>query len=321
MQKTGLLFIGFLFAFTNLFAGKSSTWPNVKYSYAKLYLYNIDGQLNGKHQILKEGKLDKTVQGEGKKLSEQQLDKLDRIFSSGAAIDELLNGLSGCYIPRHAIVYYDEKDKPVASMSICFECEGIRFYSPDYPRNHYASTPALVKKAEEKLKEIKSIVESLGLKTDFKTPQIEVEENLGSMHFTNSALIDSIFPEKITIENYRQYFTDTNNITVKEHVKYTHGGDKYYFHTVTKGNSVFEFSDSEPVTTLSHANVQSSDISLCKKIEIGMRLEDVQSLFMVYDGIAYPETIEVKNNDGTKKITFHFYENRLTSYQLEVINW
>lgn len=321
MQKIGFLILGLLFASTSVFAGKTSTWPNVKYSYAKVYLYNIDGQLMGKHQILKEGKLDKTVQGDGKKLSEQQLDKLDRIFSSGAAIDELVNGLSGCYIPRHAIVYYDEKDQPVASMSICFECEGIRFYSPDYPRNHYASTPTLVKKAEEKLNEIKTIVESIGFKTDFKTSQIQVEENLGSMHFTNEALIDSLFPKKITIENYRQYFTDTNNISVKEHEKYTHGGDKYYFHTVLKGNSVFEFSDNEPITTLNHADVQFNDVQLCKNIEIGMRLEDVQSLFMVYDGIAYPETIEVKNNDGTKTITFHFFENRLTSYQLEVITW
>src|SRR5688572_29171625 len=97
-----------------------SHWPGVKYSYAKVYLYNVNGDLRGNHQILKEGKLDKTVQGEGKKLSDEQASKLEKIFASGPAIDELVVGLSGCYIPRHAIVYYDEKDKPVASMSICF---------------------------------------------------------------------------------------------------------------------------------------------------------------------------------------------------------
>lgn len=307
---------------TNVFsAGKTSTWPNVKYSYALVYLYNIDGNLNGKHQIIKDGKLDNTVQGEGKKLTNEQLNKLDEIFSSGAAIDELVNGLSGCYIPRHAIVYYDEKDKPVASMSICFECEGIRFYSPSYPRNHYASTPALVKKAEEKLNEIKEIVKSLGFKTDYKVAPIKSEENLGSMYFTDSKVINSIFPEKITIENFKNFLSDTNDLNVKEHVKFTHGGDKYYFHSVKKGNSILEFSGNDKNTTLSSADVQSSDVSICKTIKLEMRLEEIQALFPVYDGIAYPEMIEIKNEDGSKRISFHFFENKLISYKIEVLNW
>lgn len=321
MRKVLVFSSIFLLSSLLSFAGKSSTWPNVKYSYAMVYLYNIDGELHGKHQILKDGKLDKTVQGEGKKLSNEQLEKLDGIFSSGAAIDELLNGLSGCYIPRHGIVYYDEKNKPVASMSICFECEGIRFYTPDYPRNHYASTPALIKKAEEKLQEIKSIVSELGFKTDFKMAQIQNEENFGSMYFTSNKAIDSIFPAKITIDNFRTFLSDTNDLSIKEHIKYTHGGDKYYFHTITKGNSIMEFSGSDEMTTLSTADVQWTDVQICKNISIGMRLEDVQSLMPVYDGIAYPEMMEIKNEDASKRIEFHFFENKLASYKIEVLNW
>jgi hypothetical protein len=312
----------------NLTLAGGSNWPGIKYSYAKVYLYNVDGNLRGNHQILKEGKLDKTIQGEGKKLTHEQTSKLDKIFASGPAIDELVNGLSGCYIPRHAIVYYNEKDEPVASMSICFECEGIRFYSPSYPRNAYASTEKLVKKAQEKLKEIKAIVESIGMKTDFKyTEKAEVKDtiliqNRGTMNITDNRAIDSIFPAKITFENYiKECMLDTIGMTIEKDEKYTYGGDKYVFITVMKGNSSFYFSGTDENPSLETASISWTDVQFSKKLKIGMSLDEIMSFMMVYDGISNPEELTIQNTDGTKKITFFLFENRLSYYNVEVKAW
>lgn len=312
----------------NLSMAGGSTWPGIKYSYAKVYLYNVDGNLRGSHQILKEGKLDKTVQGEGKKLSVEQSAKLEKIFASGPAIDELVNGLSGCYIPRHAIVYYNEKDEPVASMSICFECEGIRFYTPSYPRNAYASTEKLVKKAQEKLKEIKAIVESLGMKTDFKYTEKEVAKdtilinNRGTMNITDNRAIDSIFPNKITYENFlKECILDTTGLTIEKDEKYTYGGDKYVFITVMKGNSSFYFSGQDENPSLETASIAWTDVQFSKKLKIGMSLDEIMAFLMVYDGILSPAELTYQNTEGTKKITFFIHENKLSYYNVEVKAW
>jgi hypothetical protein len=303
----------------------NSTWPRVKYSYAMVYLYNVDGNLKGMHEIIKDDQLNKTVEGEGKKLSTEQLGKLEAIFSAGAPIDELVIGLSGCYIPRHAIVYYDEKDKPVASMSICFECEGIRFYTPSYPRNAYASTEKTVRQAQEKLALMKEIVASLGFKTDFKYIEFRKEENLGSMFFTDNSIIDSLFPEKITFANHGDLcFSDSfslKGITVDTKEKYTNGGTKYTFQTVRNGNSHLLFSGRGENTTLESAKITDNIIFVCKKVKIGMKLEEVQALLPVYDGIAYPEFMEITNDEKTKTIKFHFKDSLLDYYEVEVRVW
>jgi hypothetical protein len=302
------------------FAG-GSNWPGVKYSYAMVYLYNVDGNLRGSHQILKEGKLDKTVQGEGKKLTDEQASKLEKIFASGSAIDELVNGLSGCYIPRHAIVYYDEKDQPVASMSICFECQGIRFYSPSYPRNHYSSNDKLVKKAEEKLKEMEEIVKSLGFETQFKQEEIKPIMNNGVMTITDGLTIDNLLPEKVTFENFKDYLTNQENMKTLYDEKYTYGGEKFIFIQVDKGKSMLYFSGSDEKASLEKASVKDNDIQLCKSVKIGMTTEEIQSLMPVYDGISEPSEIIIQNEDGSKKISFKLNENKLIQYDLEVRVW
>lgn len=322
-----LIIMTLLFSQLNTALAGGSVWPGVKYDYAMVYVYNLDGNLRGNHQILKDGKLSPTVEGEGKKLSMDQASHLEKIFASGAAIDELLVGLSGCYIPRHAIVYYNEKNEAVASMSICFECGGIRFYSPSYPRNHYSSSPKLVKKAEEKLNEIKVLIESLGLKTEFKktdektaTPDSLIV-NQGTMFFTNNAIIDSLFPPRITLENFRQYMIDDIDIRIFTDEKYTHGGQKFVFSEIYKGKSALLISGPKDNTSLESAAVLANDVTLLRNVKIGMSTEEVQGLFLVYDGIAYPSEITIQNEAGTKKIVFMMSENKLTQYTLAVTAW
>lgn len=212
-------------------------------------------------------------------------------------------------------------------MSICFECGGIRFYAPSYPRNHYASSPKLVKKAEEKLNEIKLIIESLGMKTEFKitdekaATKDSVIVNEGTMFITSNATIDSLFPPKITLQNFRQYLVDEKDIRIFTNEKYTNGGEKFVFSEVYKDKSSLLFSGPEDHSSLESAAVSANDVVLLRKVKIGMSTEEVQNLFLVYDGIAYPSEITVQNEAGTKKIVFMMSENRLTQYRLEISLW
>jgi hypothetical protein len=135
-------------------------WPAVKYRYAKAYLYNLDGSLAGNHKIIKDGALDTTVTDTGKFLHKEHLDVLKKLFTENLYI--LSNGLSNCYIPHHAIVYYDDKNKPIASLSVCFMCQAVRFYYPvrkDKPLklNQYTEKSAIAQ-----LERIKQIFLELG---------------------------------------------------------------------------------------------------------------------------------------------------------------
>ena len=69
----------------------------------------------------------KTKHGEGKIIDEVGTKVLSRI--TGMDMSSLNLGLSKCFIPRHGIVYYDEKDS-VASISICFEWKIALFPNP-----------------------------------------------------------------------------------------------------------------------------------------------------------------------------------------------
>ena len=93
---------------------------------------------------------------------------LGKLFAENFYI--LTNGISSCYIPHHAIVYYDDKDKPVASLSICFMCEAIRFYYParkDKPVKYSKKTEEM---ALVQLEKIKKIFLELGYPV-FKNPE------------------------------------------------------------------------------------------------------------------------------------------------------
>ncbi len=47
--------------------------------------------------------------------------------------------ISSCPFPRHAIVFFDEKEKPVASVNVCFECGDILAWPPYPSKNESGS--------------------------------------------------------------------------------------------------------------------------------------------------------------------------------------
>ncbi len=116
----------FLFSFILILQANAQNkdWPYLNYAYAKVYMYNFNSDLNAKYQIIKNGKLDETALPSNKMLSKKQIDKL--IDLTNKKVDGLISGLSKCFNPHHAIVFFDKSDKPLASIMFSFDCEAIR---------------------------------------------------------------------------------------------------------------------------------------------------------------------------------------------------
>jgi hypothetical protein len=106
----------------NTFAQQN--WPFFEIAYAKAYMYNIDGSARGNFSIVQDGKINHTANPGAKLLTNEQADRVIRLLNGN--INGLLDGLSKTFIPRHAIVFFDKNDKPIASAMFSFEGEGIR---------------------------------------------------------------------------------------------------------------------------------------------------------------------------------------------------
>ena len=121
-----LLLRGLTFA---SFGQIENTWPYVDYDRAELYLYNLDGKYLPRI-ITREGRLDPSVVGDGKTLQEDHAKLLLGLVNNedSGLVKSLIIGLTKCYSPHHGIVFYSEADKPLAFMSICFYCTGMRVY-------------------------------------------------------------------------------------------------------------------------------------------------------------------------------------------------
>jgi hypothetical protein len=236
-------------------------------------------------------------------------------------------GLSSCYIPHHAIVYYNEKNEPVAWMSICFMCSAIRKYHPVQKEN--SSEPNYNKKTEQKaiaqLEELKKLILETGLPV-FNGPAeyLKYEKSLNeekkspvTITMTNDALIADLFSYKISHLNLQEFISKTGeDIAMKEDVKYTDGGDKYYFYTGTYKASVFNFiGTNENNSILDHAIVKDPEVKIIKGIFTGMSFDDFLGL-TIYDGPSDPDIVTITNTDNTKTIILHFVDKQLLWYEI-----
>lgn len=145
---------------------KNFIFPNVPFSYAKIFEFNQDfEETHQLDQAIYNGtEFAKSKKGEGILLKESFHTELTKIFAKG--VDELIYGLSSCYIPRHGIVYYDKSGQPVASLSICFECERIGIWSIKPISFKQKMKNIKTEKPLDQLKQLKSLVNGAGLKVD-----------------------------------------------------------------------------------------------------------------------------------------------------------
>lgn len=145
---------------------KNFIFPNVPFIYAKIFEFNQDfEETHQLDQAIYNGtEFAKSKKGEGILLKESFHTALTKIFAKG--VDELIYGLSSCYIPRHGIVYYDKLDQPVASLSICFECERIGIWSIKPISFKQKMKNIKTEKPQDQLNQLKTLVNEVGLKVD-----------------------------------------------------------------------------------------------------------------------------------------------------------
>ncbi|MCP4149316.1 MAG: hypothetical protein GY757_16330 [bacterium] len=137
-------------------------WPYCEYTTVKAYLYNLDNNLYSKHAVIKNNKLDKTVIGNGMLLNKKQVENL--VETTNQNVAGLIMGLSKSYIPHHGIVFYNKKNKPVATITLCFDCEAIRVTpQPEYSKITRELSEKEIKKQLQLLEQYKKIIHQTGL--------------------------------------------------------------------------------------------------------------------------------------------------------------
>jgi hypothetical protein len=141
--------------------GRQGKWPNLNYTHAMAYLYNLDGNIKGGFAIIQDGKINHTVTSQGRQLSDEQTRKVISLINSN--IRGLEEGLSKTFIPRHAIVFFDKKDFPAAAVMFDFNGESVRLY----PEKKEGRLTRELSKTEiddqlQKLAAFRTIIEELG---------------------------------------------------------------------------------------------------------------------------------------------------------------
>ncbi|RYD81818.1 MAG: hypothetical protein EOP84_10390 [Verrucomicrobiaceae bacterium] len=94
-------------------------WPEQPYVEARAYAYNSRGDIG--RPIVQGGRLDRSaVNKRGIALTPEQTARLvAAVTGKHRAPEEWM----ACFSPRHGIVFYNAARKPVAWVSLCFECD------------------------------------------------------------------------------------------------------------------------------------------------------------------------------------------------------
>lgn len=303
-----------------VFAG-GMRWPGVSYSSVRGYVYNLNGMLRGHHSPVKDGQLDTSVVLPGVELNGKNLMRYQKWLAQDLSI--LQEGLSKCYIPHHAVVYFDADQKPVAWMSACLLCTGVQFYHPKRPLGKIVYNEKIEKKAMAQADTLAAIFRSAGLPV---LGSMEEYEKLGRqmkkpaqpivVTITNDSLIAALLPEDILSDTYKKYLKNCQPFE-KHDMKVTLGGDKYYFTHVTACKSKLVFSGKDrSKLTLESAEVLDKDVALLMKVVIGTSLDEVMSM-MVYDGPESPDQITIQSTDQRKSITLHFEKKMIHRMLIE----
>jgi len=306
------LFLLYIFSIYSISA-KTFLFPDVKFSYAKVYYFNVVDSEKSRPASYIYNQSDGFAQNAKAAqivFSLESIDKVSKVLSKG--VDGLLLGLSGCFIPRHGIVYYDEKDVPVASISICFECGGLRLWSSKSGIVRTKATKLNEKAVEQQMSELKKILTDVNVYVfdnlkDYTMNFNKVEKQSSMMNINDSKYVADIVSDA-TLEVFKPWIVDKTNMEVDTAKKFTAGGDKYEFKRLRIASNTFLFEGIETDATLADATIKSREVRLPNGIQIGSSLDVVMNTFVMYDGISNPESISVI---GDKYEIVYTFENDL----------
>lgn len=258
-------------------------FPNVQFEYAKLYLFNLDldKPSHMDFRIYKDGVYAKSKLGNGQILSDKFHEKIQKTFARG--IDELNMGLSKCYMPRHGIIYYSKEHEPVASLSICFECDKISVWSKEGYSFKDDYDNFNLDKAEKQISDLAKIV------AEEEIPVYAHPDDLDKylLHLKKNASFNAKSTVKINADQELNAFTDT--LTAIMTSSWVHKTSKLYsketidtlqnsdgtidiFQVVKMGKkTVFNFIDNQ----LIEGRIYHNSIILPMGISVGMSVAEV----------------------------------------------
>ena len=308
MRTFKSLVLFFLLFIIQGFGQKSFVFPDESYAYAKLYYFNIQEIKTRSDDYIysEESGFANSIVFEVEMRNSEIPNHISRMLQKDK--DGMLNGLSGCFIPRHGIVYFDKENQPIASISICFECEAIRLWTNKQGKIK-SKNKKTIKDVEQKMFDLKTLFEkeSIIVSQNPEDYNSILKDNVGTITINIDSLPSEIVA--VTFQGAKHWFTKEPE--VDKTVKYTAGGDKYEFGTLKiDGNTEFLFMDVHPDSKLGEATILSDAVVLPNGIKIGSSLEDVMNTLLIYDGISNPEIITLKDKQG-KKIVYTFEKNKV----------
>ena len=305
------ILLSFLILSTSISFSGGFSFPNVEYSYARLYLFNT--QPPGEEyfydfDIYKNGRYANSKIGNGWEVSTDMVQKMNSIFRLG--VDAMVMGLSSCYIPRHGIIFFDKIGNPVASISACFECERISFWSSE-------PLPPFKEKFSKKAGELaqKQFADLIVLLESNKIPVFKSEPEYGqfsdddSLYSCKGEIIFDFKEEdafnggkftsggRFAVADVKSWLLPNSNYQLKQttdtiYIRRGEEREQVVFTSLNnKGGTQFSFSSAKDDAYLTQANINNSAIILPNGISVGMSLEQVQNSFSLWDGIANPASI------------------------------
>jgi len=310
------------------FAG-GFTFPNIPYHHARIYLFNTGEETEvtmPEFSIFRNGIYASSKLGDGWELTTEMNERLNEIFAQG--IDAMASGLSSCYLPRHGIIYFNEIGKPVASTSICFECQRVTFWStktlPEFSSDYSKKAADRALKQFENMEAVfvKNEIPVFKLASEYRTHLVnnkKLYEDNGEMVFDYSNT--SAFGKKdFNVETIKSLILESNfklkeaNETAFSLREENKRSIEYLTLTSIKGTKII-FSSTAVDAIMTEATIIDPEITLPNGISVGMSLSQVQDSFQVWDGMAYPASIVVNYSDATLR---YLFKNR-TLVKIEVV--
>lgn len=113
----------------NLFAqnAKTFSWKKPEYAVVKAYLYDCDSINYDSLLIINNGRLTAEIMPDsGKVLNATQINQVIVFINSEPEVSNPKETF--CFIPHHGIVFFNADGKPIAALSICFNCDKMHIY-------------------------------------------------------------------------------------------------------------------------------------------------------------------------------------------------
>ena len=298
MKTTLSLLFALFFGFSVHITAGGFHFPDEDFEYAKIYYFNLE-----EIKTMPDFYIYTAADGWAKSMvdiektsSKALTSNIEKLFLYGA--DGLLNGLSKCFIPRHGIVYFDKNDKPVASLSICFECEAIRMWTKSDGKIT-AKTEGSINRAEQQIKTLKNFIlkEEVIVSTDPKDyptqfsvldekfdkfvaeKEAEMAADRDPTNKHGEITVDMLeMDQRIVNATYDDVWNWNTVDTFSEYTntEYSDGGEKYEFIELhVEDHAHFYFDGPGTTAQLVAAEIKYEYIVLPNGLHVGSTTEDV----------------------------------------------